>query len=177
MPNPFTVEIAEVLECRVCKEVFPINVTDCPKCGEWHHRLTFEDFYAQLETMRIMDARLGGLVLGRPGPEDDIPMYAYATDGIFETWGLMQGGEYILSHEATKRHGPLLEEINSEKGAVSELKFPSTPITTINTNLMPLFSGLWIRGKQFIVNRFATAANLELLEKLNFEASPDAFKD
>ncbi|MCA1438519.1 MULTISPECIES: hypothetical protein [unclassified Bradyrhizobium] len=62
-----------------------------------------------------MDARFGGLVLGRDGPEDDIPLLQHQGAGVFALIGVMQGGEYILSEEATKRHWTRLQEINAEK--------------------------------------------------------------
>ncbi|AWM24993.1 hypothetical protein AOX55_00001736 [Sinorhizobium fredii CCBAU 25509] len=132
----------------------------------------FDTFFADLDHMRMMDARHGGLVLGRGGPEDDIPMYLYAGKGFFELAGLMQGGEYLLSRAASISHGALLEEINSEKGeAKDESHAFSAFSSVINTNFMPEFGGLWIRRQQFIVNRFATQKHFATLEKINAEAN------
>ncbi|WP_144441540.1 hypothetical protein [Bradyrhizobium sp. CCGE-LA001] len=114
-----------------------------------------------------MDARYGGLVLGRDGPEDDIPLLQHQGAGVFVLIGAMQGGEYILSEEATKRHEAWLGEINAEKGSPPNIS--STPHSTvIDTNLMPPGGALWVAyGGQFIVNRFATAKYFHELERMN----------
>ncbi|WP_156447342.1 hypothetical protein [Bradyrhizobium yuanmingense] len=114
-----------------------------------------------------MDARYGGLVLGREGPEDDIPLVQHQGAGVFVLVGAMQGGEYILSEEATKQHLIRLNEINSEKGT-SPISSYAPKSTVIDTNLMPPGGALWVaHNGQFIVNRFATAKYLDELEKMN----------
>ncbi|WP_141343363.1 hypothetical protein [Bradyrhizobium sp. USDA 3458] len=114
-----------------------------------------------------MDARFGGLVLGRDGPEDDIPLYQHQGGGIFAVVGLMQGGEYILCAEAVKFHRSRLVEIKSEKGAPLDLSY-SPRSNVIDTNLMPPHGGLWVAYEdQFIVNRFATAKYFDELERIN----------
>ena len=126
--------------------------------------------------MRIADARYGGLVIGRAGPEDDIPMYQHVGSGIFAVVGLMQGGEFIVSKAAAKKHGDLLEEINSDKGQFSnEIALNYSPLVAIiNTNLLPPLGGLWISWGQFIVNRFATARHLAKLEEINADTDDES---
>jgi hypothetical protein len=115
-----------------------------------------------------MDARFGGLVLGREGPEDDIPLLQHRGSGVFAVVGEMQGGEYILSAEATKLYMSRITEINSENGVPPPSLQCSSQSTVIDTNLMPPHGGLWVAyGGQFIVNRFATAKYFDELEKLN----------
>ncbi|SDJ62602.1 hypothetical protein SAMN05216338_10575 [Bradyrhizobium sp. Rc2d] len=123
-----------------------------------------------------MDGRFGGLVLGRDGHEDDIPLYQHQGGGVFAIVGMMQGGEYILSAEATKLHLPRLNEINSEKG--TPLNFsPSPQSAVIDTNLMAPYGGLWVAyGGQFIVNRFATAKYFDELEKLNVSSTVERLR-
>jgi hypothetical protein len=115
-----------------------------------------------------MDARFGGLVLGREGTEDDIPLLQHQGSGVFAVVGAMQGGEYILSAEATKLHMSRITEINSKNGAPPGLPCSPPQSAVIDTNLMPPHGGLWVAyGGQFIVNRFATAKYFDELEKLN----------
>ncbi len=122
----------------------------------------------------MLDARLGGLVLGRPGPDDDIPMYRHVGKGIFEVVGLMQGGEFIVSKVATEKHREWLEEINLEKEEnAASLTLVHSPVTSvINTNLLPQWGGLWI-SHQFVVNRIATAKWLDELQWRNATANVD----
>ncbi|WP_192362811.1 hypothetical protein [Mesorhizobium mediterraneum] len=125
--------------------------------------------------MRIADARYGGLVVGREEPVDDIPMYLHVGGGIFELAGLMHGGEFIVSNQATAKHSKTLEEINSEKGSAGDIPLCySIRSSVINTNFLPPGGGIWITHGQFIVNAFATAKHLDTLERLNADANPES---
>jgi len=166
----FRVEIASDTPCEACQAAIPLDNTRCPNCGaQAKYRLTFEQFFIEIEQMRIADARYGGFVVGRSGPEDDIPLYQHIGSGVFAVVGLMQGGEFIVSKTATEKHSDLLQQINSEKGVVSpSVRLEYSPyISVINTNLLPPSGGLWISWGQFIVNRFATSRHLPRLVALN----------
>ncbi|MBT2303815.1 zinc ribbon domain-containing protein [Variovorax paradoxus] len=176
MPE-FKIAIASETPCPACGIAVPLETTNCPSCSaQAPHRLTFSEFFTDLEQFRIMDARHGGLVLGRDGPDDDIPMYRHAGDGIFEVAGVMQGGEFIVSKAATEKHRAELELLNSEKGGPPyEMTYAlSLHSSVINTNFLPQFGGLWISWGQFIINRFATAKHLATLERMNAEGNPDS---
>lgn len=171
----FRLEIGSETDCHTCGVAIPMSAEACPGCQTAApHRLTFEDFFIELEQGRMLDARQGGLVVGRSGPDDDIPMYRHFGKGIFEVVGLMQGGEYIVSKIATEKHRDWLEEINQEKGeCTGALALKASPvISVINTNLLPSWGGLWI-SYQFVVNRFATAKWLDELEWRNARANTD----
>lgn len=145
---------------------------NCPQCGSNTYRVPFGDFYSDLEQLRVMDARYGGLVLGRDDDEDDIPMYVCRDGGIYHLVGLMQGGEYLMSRAATHRYGSTLQALNAEKGKVGSHAVSLTAMSSvINTNFMPKFGGLWIQEPQFIVNRYATMKHFEALERMNCEAN------
>lgn len=172
----FRLEIGSETDCQTCGAAIPLSSATCPGCAaQAPHRLTFEEFFIELEQGRMLDARQGGLVIGRAGVDDDIPMYRHFGKGIFEVVGLMQGGEFIVSKIATEKHRAWLEDINQEKGDCScdpALKY--SPVTsTINTNLLPQWGGLWI-SYQFVVNRFATAKWLDELEWRNATANADS---
>jgi hypothetical protein len=171
----FRLDIGSETDCHTCGAAIPLISSTCPGCStQAPHRLTFEQFFVELEQGRILDARQGGLVIGRAGAEDDIPMYRHFGKGIFEVVGLMQGGEFIVSKFATEKHRERLEEINQEKGeSPGNLTIKYSPVTSsINTNL-PQWGGLWI-SYQFVVNRFATAKWLDELEWLNATANVDS---
>ncbi|MFQ6186327.1 hypothetical protein ACLMJV_31045 [Sinorhizobium meliloti] len=161
----FRLEIGSETECQKRGAAVLLSSETCPGCSSAApHRLTFEEFFIELEQGRMLDARQGGLVVGRSGPEDDIPMYRHFGRGIFEVVGLMQGGEFIVSKLATEKHRDWLEEINQETGEwPADLSLEPSPVASIiNTNLLPEWGGLWI-SYQFVVNRFATAKWLDEL--------------
>ena len=75
-----------------------------------------EEFTAAFLAGWIVDARSGGLVRGRLHEEGHVPMLQHAGPlGTFEYMGVMEGGEYILSTDATAAHFDRLNEINSDK--------------------------------------------------------------
>lgn len=169
--NEFKLPVAAETHCLECEKLISVDAEVCPFCQANAHRMTFGDFFYALEHGRMMDARLGGLVIGRPGPEDDIPMYKHVGGAVFALSGLMQGGEYILSQAATKRYADELATLNAETGDASGIAINVSPRTSvINTNLMPEWGGLWT-GHQFIVNRYATARHFDTLERMNAEAN------
>lgn len=171
----FRIDIGSETDCPTCGTAVPLSATTCPGCSfDAPHRITFEEFFIELEQGRMLDARQGGLVVGRSGPDDDIPMYRHVGKGIFEVVGLMQGGEFIVSKVATEKYRVWLEEINLGKGDEADsLTLTHSPVTSvINTNLMPQWGGLWI-SYQFVVNRFATAKWLDELQWRNATANVD----
>jgi hypothetical protein len=171
----FRLEIGSETDCQTCGAAVPLSVEACPGCSTpAPHRLNFEAFFIELEQGRMLDARQGGLVVGRPGPADDIPMYRHFGKGIFEVVGLMQGGEFIASQLCTEKHRGWLEEINREKGnRPATIPMAYSPFASIiNTNLLPQWGGLWI-SYQFVVNRFAAAKWLEELLWRNAMANAD----
>ena len=167
----FSIPLPTHTSCEKCQGQIALAETACPKCGQYDpYRLNFQDFFAELEAMRITDARLGGLVIGRLTAKDDIPMWHWR-DGTFAVAGLMQGGEYIISKAASARHGQRLEQINSEKGVAAPIQVAhSQALSVINTNLMPPGGGLWISWSQYVINRYATAKYFDELERLNASA-------
>lgn len=176
--NDPTPDLATSTPCGHCTAQVPLESEACPKCTTpAPFRLGYHEFFAALERRQIMDARFGGLVLGREGPEDDIPMLHHRGAGVFQIVGAMQGGEYILSAEAAKLHGPRLHEINSENGTPP--RFAHSPRSVvIDTNLMPPGGALWVAYRpQFVINRFATEKYFAELEQLNISSALIADSD
>lgn len=168
--TPFTLDISETIACYHCKAtVLAGEQVSCPACGTESHAIPFGDFFAMLERGEVIQARAGGLVIGRTCEEDDIPMFRYAGGGHFQLLGLMQGGEFLMAAEATARHYDRLREINSEIGEwLPATNIPLSAATTvINTNHVNPSAYLWIQTGQFVINRHATAKHLVELEQLN----------
>lgn len=129
-----------------------------------------------LDAGEVIPAYCGGLIVGREGPEDDIPLWVHAGQGVMHVVALMQGDEYLMSPEATAAHMDRLVELNAEKGPYVPLR--RVPLTrsssVINTNFHSPTAGLWLRPGQFIVNRFATRKHYLELERLNSPAGRQA---
>lgn len=115
----------------------------------------------------IVDGRAGGLVIGRSHSQGDIHMIQY-TDGKFSAYRCLEGGEYIMNKSASEAFADRLVEINNYKvDGFSESQFNLRPLRTIITFAEPHDKFLFVDHEQFVVNRAATALNLEELELLN----------
>lgn len=173
----FTIEFADETACPYCSTIVPLTQEqeECGHCGAMLFRLTAPDFFSEVQRRRVLDVRHGGLIMGKSGKEDDIPLLQSEGNGIYSLKGFMHGGEYILSSAATHRHFKRLEEINSEMGMDGYGNLDvrvSRHTCVINVDLVSDFLGLWIDPNgQFIINAFATAKHFLELEKLNSEAA------
>ncbi|PKO69082.1 MAG: hypothetical protein CVU20_12285 [Betaproteobacteria bacterium HGW-Betaproteobacteria-14] len=119
---------------------------------------------------RLIDARAGGLVLGRDHDEDDIPLLALVASGVFQVIALMQGGEFIISREVTERNLPRISEINSyQSGSYAPME--EIPLTrdsrVFNCNGTSGDLILLIEKGSYIVNRAATIKFYAELLELN----------
>lgn len=120
----------------------------------------------------VVDARSGGLVLGRTHAEGDIIIVHRITDGTdrFIVAAMMEDGEYILNVRASISEKARLDEINQLKGDTpSDITLATiTPECHIfNTHADPFDKLLWVDRGQFIVNAFATSKHFAELESLN----------
>lgn len=169
MKNTFTLEIADTIPCLNCRNEVAVGDHVCESCGTSNTSVVFSEFFAGIESGKVLNAKNGGLIIGREGPIDDIPMYMFVDNGIFQCVGYMQGGEYLLSAAATEMHMGRLKELNAETGESFPLVMvPVTDKTSIiNVNGHAPTAALWIANGQFAVNRFATARHLEELELMN----------
>ena len=156
-----------------------LSVTVCQSCeNELPPRFTTGDLLISFTSGGIIDARSGGLVLGRPGPEDDIPMFRAIIPGVLELCGLMHGAEFIVNNMAAAKHVDRLLEINSYRPE-DYTPLASIPLTlttrVFNTNRTTgpdSNLALLIQTNQFIVNRRATVKYYSELEELNNSVSP-----
>lgn len=163
-------EIADYSPCFFCSEELPLNLLSCSSCGSPQVRYTANEIYHKFYEGRIIDARAGGLVLGRHHSEDDIPMLYSSAIGVFDLSRYMQGGEYILNTEASVKHKERLEEINSymsaEYSPIKSLEV-SDKTRIFNTNGIKGELIIIVYSGQFVVNRAATKKHFTELEKLN----------
>ena len=163
-------EIADSSPCFFCSEELPLNLLSCSSCGNPQVRYTSAEIYHKFYEGHIIDARAGGLVLGRHHNEDDIPMLFLSVVGVFDLSSYMKGGEYILNIEASVKHKDRLEEINSymsaEYSPIKSLEV-SDKTRIFNTNGIKGELIILFDSAQFVVNRAATKKHFTELEKLN----------
>jgi hypothetical protein len=167
--------IADSSPCLSCEADIPFEDEKCPSCGsEFNIRVGFVDIYDYLIQGCLLDARDGGLIVGRDHDEDDIPMLIMRATGIFQLIGYMQGGEYILNYDVSKKHREEIEEINAYKSSDYS---PLTSIELTNTTRVLNTNGncqnivLLVNSGQFVINRAATAKYYYQLERLNRSTS------
>jgi hypothetical protein len=166
----FEFEIADSSPCFFCNEELPLDLLSCSSCANPQVRYTAVEIYHKFYEGHIIDARAGGLVLGRHHNEDDIPMLFLSAVGVFDLSRYMQGGEYILNIEASVKHKDRLEEINSymsaEYSPIKSLEV-SDKTRIFNTNGIKGELIILFDSAQFVVNRAATKKHFTELEKLN----------
>ncbi|MBC3197022.1 MULTISPECIES: hypothetical protein [Pseudomonas] len=135
--------------------------------SEERYSMSQDEFVRSFINGWIVDARDGGLIVGRTHEEGHILMFQ-GTDvlGEFEHMGFVEGGEYIMSTDATAHHYSRLEEINSDKSPCDAEIYVTASSQLINTRAEPHDKFLVIH-KQFIINRNATKRHFDELERLN----------
>jgi hypothetical protein len=129
-----------------------------------------EQFNELCKKKLVVDARTGGLVIGRSHADGNIymirqkyPLYE------FEFCSHLEGGEYILNHNAYKKYKGRIDEINSYKVAGDAVDlYDVCKVNILLTKNEPGDKLLLIdyRG-QFIVNKKATSKFLIELDVLN----------
>jgi hypothetical protein len=164
--------ISDSSPCFFCGADLSLDHQICSSCGsDENRRFTFTDVYEALLSGDIVDARAGGLVLGRENNIDDIPMIVPIGIGIFQLVGIMQGGEFILNKEISTKYHEKITEINSYKNnsytPLSSIEITVRASRIINTNFRNKDIVLLADSGQFIVNPAATAKYYYELEKLN----------
>ena len=119
----------------------------------------------------LIDARAGGLVIGKSHEEGHIYMIQRDENDAFEFINVMEGGEYILCHEACDAALERLEVINQDTGPVTEFVVPDIyhrATRVINTNATPDDKILLIDARgQFIINAVSTRKHFNELQALN----------
>lgn len=166
--------------CAHCGKDTLLTLNVCELCNEeLSPRITVPQLLVMVVTGLLIDVREGGLVLGRPGPEDDIPMLFAPVPGVLELCALMHGGEFILNTMASAKHTDRLLEINAYKPE-EYTPLPSIPLTSttrvFNTNGTKgpeSNAAVLIQTGQFIVNRRATVKFYSELEEINNSVPPN----
>lgn len=168
-------DVDDTAPCGECEVQTDVLVPNCINCGAVNVHLTLGEFIQRFSRKQFLDARLGGYIIGRDGPEDDIPMFQISAGNLITLIGMMQGGEYVVSTNAAQRNRDEIIQINSQTGRACdlevELPFPNCNVLNVN-QCQPLdglspSGALLVDSGQFVVNRFATKENFARLEEIN----------
>ncbi len=135
--------------------------------------LLSEEFIQDLISRgNFIDARRGGLVLGNSHSNGGV-YFVYQVPEGFRVFGEIEGYEYIVIREATKKNYNLLHEINNYNRDFTEnfreYEIPNG-ITIIDAR-KNIFESKYIlcdtRGGFSIINKYSTKIYLETLQSIN----------
>ncbi|MFR2354963.1 hypothetical protein [Bacteroides ovatus] len=120
---------------------------------------------------KVVDARRGGLVIGRSHDEGNIYMIQEYLNG-YRVINNMEGGEYVICHEAIEKHKDRIVLINSmqmdcKNVNIDVLRHTPLLITSLEGSSDKFL--LFDNRRQFVVNKASTCFFLEELNKLNID--------
>ena len=131
--------------------------------------LSEEKFQLLANNGQVTDARKGGLVLGKSHEQGGIYILIKNDSGGYSVEGEMEGWEYVLSREATKRNSYRIKEIN-ESNELDHSKFKEYNIPlgiTILDLRGKIFQLLYFEKGQSIINKMSSKYSLQELEEIN----------
>lgn len=137
---------------------------------------TTDEFIDLLFYSKVVDARGGGLIMGRSHLEGNIYMYCFDGKNFKYADCNLQGGEYLVNTLASTRYRARLEEINNDRPLnINLLYYPKVDLnietnkytSIINTHDEP-DKFLWVDDSFFIINHYSTAKHYKELEEINF---------
>lgn len=129
-----------------------------------------KEFWKLLKAGLIIDARAGGLIVGPSIEQGGITCVAETADGFVKI-GKVEGGVFIVNCVANKNYGDKLTAFN----AYDELFLEDEPFdyfispTTCVYNTFGIDEKLiWLKGDEFIMNKFATSKFMKEIEEINY---------
>lgn len=131
--------------------------------------ITQQEFDRLFRQGLVVDARRGGLVIGRSHKEGNIYMIQQYLTG-YRVINHMEGGEYVVCHEAIMKHKDRIEHINSLQMNCQNVDIDVLRHTPL---LVTRMEGLYDKfllfdvRRQFVVNKGSTCFFLEELNRLN----------
>lgn len=122
----------------------------------------------------IVDARAGGLVVGRSHDAGNIYFIKRAEDSKYYICGSVEGGEYIINNLATRNRRERLLELNkyNEPHEIEHSRINSGCTRVLNTHAEPFDKFLWLEeGDTMIVNKYAVSKYFQEIENINDESN------
>jgi hypothetical protein len=129
---------------------------------------------------QLIDGRRGGMVIGRRHKHGHIYLFRTDENGLFLE-AKMEGGEYLVNKNATKKHKLRLDAIWREhRETETNTIFPCTEVgRVVYTHSSIQDIGIFIDGGQFIASRYCTSKFIQELVEINEFGQPEnnLFKD
>lgn len=131
--------------------------------------ITGQEFEQLSRQGLVVDARRGGLVIGRSHDEGNIYMIQQYLTG-YRVINHMEGGEYVICHEAIMKHKDRIIYINSlqmdcQNVDIDVLRHTPLLVTQLDGPHDKFL--LFDVRRQFVVNKGSTCYFLEELNRLN----------
>lgn len=132
------------------------------------YKWSADDFLRAFVNGWVVDGRAGGLIDGRLHEEGHIVMLQPSSEtlGEFELLGLAEGGEYIISPEASTAYMHRLSSINNDNAPCPAAQ-DRKPSRIIHTRAEPHDKFLIIQKGQWIINIESTNRHFDELERIN----------
>lgn len=132
--------------------------------------ITKKEFWKLLKSGLIIDARAGGLVVGPAIEQGGIDCIA-ETAGGFAKIGKIEGGVFIVNSLANKNYTDKLASFNTYDVLFPEDE-PVEYIISATTSVFNTFGIdeklIWLKGDEFIMNKYASFKFLKDIEEINF---------
>ena len=129
-----------------------------------------KEFWKLLKAGLIIDARNGGLMLGPSIEQGGIDCVAETAAGFMKI-GKIEGGVFIVNSLANKNYSEKLQAFNAydvlflEDEPVDYIISPTTCVYNTFGNDNKL---VWLRGDEFIMNKYASFKFLKEIEEINY---------
>ncbi|MDR1718448.1 MAG: hypothetical protein LBS20_21635 [Prevotella sp.] len=130
--------------------------------------ISFEDFENLSNQDFIVDAREGGLIIGRSHDEGNIYVIIPVKDG-YNYVHPVEGGEYIVNHISSMKHWDRIRFINSHKASDCTIHIDilrKTPLLVTQGRIADKLLLIHQEG-QYVVNKRAACLFLEELNAIN----------
>ncbi len=129
-----------------------------------------KEFWKMIKAGLIIDARNGGLVVGPTIEQGGINCIAETPAG-FTKIGKIEGGVFIVNSLANKNYADKLTALNAYDELFIEDE-PTDYIISATTSVYNTFGIddklIWLKGDEFIVNKYAAFKFLKEIEEINY---------
>lgn len=132
---------------------------------------TEPQFKQALLSGQVIDAMFGGLIIGRSHSQGNIYLVKYE-NGLYITFGNMEGGEYVLSQKTYQKYKAEIIEINNDEDTDKQFlnQIPIGCKMHIDTRRMDEDNYLWFdEHGMFIINKYSTYKHFDRLQEMNWE--------
>ena len=129
-----------------------------------------KEFWKLLKAGLIIDARAGCLIVGPSIEQGGIDCIAETVNG-FTKIGKIEGGVFIINALANKNYSEKLIAFNAYDVLFSEdepIDYIISPTTCVYNTFGVEEKLVWLKGDEFIMNKYASFKFLKEIEEINY---------